>query len=136
MTRAHVSVQIVTKTRHKVKAKATRAIASLLYGVIILPLSTGIHFWHENSFEISRIKWELEESTDFRKHGNSKIVQFSLLDVVTQVINVIDNRMRWANFGYNWFDCGHVTHFFLVNSWFSCDVIIFQNKKISICVKF
>ena len=37
--------------------------------------------------------WELEESTDFRKHGNSKIVQFFLLDVVTQVINVIDNGM-------------------------------------------
>ena len=109
-----MSVQILTKPRHKVKAEkkkcnshnqltispvSTSTIASLRDGEIILPLSTGIHgsfllFLTLKSFGISRFKWELEESTDFLKHGNSKMVQFFLLDVVTQVINVIDNGMR------------------------------------------
>ena len=34
-----------------------------------------LYFWHYKSFGISRFKWELEESTNFLKHGNSKIVQ-------------------------------------------------------------
>ena len=55
-------------------------------GLLNKPLPLLLIFWvafalymplHDFPF-----KWELEESTDFLKHGNSKIVQFSLLSLI------------------------------------------------------